>query len=819
MLERQAGRAALAALGMALLMPASWAADLDSAKPPQELWLSRAGDNLAWAGPGFDDSDWQPVPLFESWQRQGHHGVDGVVWFRRTVTLNPVARLAASQDRLGLLVGQPSFGGYQVYASGRLVGSSRGWGWRRRLPFRVSEVFSLPADAIGRDGRLPLAFRVRRIGWISDADPTDSPVGDTVLLGDEQALRDHVDVTWSRVLLADLPMLLLCVLFLAVAPYHLLLFWRRRRQIEHLWFGLLTLAFATNALASSYWIYQITPRYDLAVRISDASGHLAAMLAIQFIWTFFSRSIPRWLRAYQLSQGALALCVLFSPDVRFVVTSQTLRTIWLVPLLAVAAVLIVREMRRGDVEARTLAVAGLVLIAFQVLELAAKPLVHAWIGDMPLPTFGFAVVLLAMSISLSGRFRRVHDERDLLLQTLETQVRERTLALEQAKEEALAASRAKGEFLANMSHEIRTPMNGVIGMTALLAETPLSASQKDSVEIIRASGEALLTLINDILDFSKMEAGKVAISRAPFRLEAVIAESLSIVGPLAKGRGLSLRLAVAEGTPEALVGDVARVRQVLVNLIGNAIKFTPRGEVLVSLSARPLSDGLTEARFTVADTGPGIAPEDLERLFVAFQQVDGSLARRHSGTGLGLAISKRLTELMGGRIWAESTVGQGSTFHFTIVGEAAAPLPPAAAAPVVDRGLAQRHPLEILLAEDHPVNQKVILSLLEHLGYHADLAANGREVLELLERRSYDIILMDVHMPEMDGLAATRFIRQELPFDCQPRIIAMTAAAMPGDHERCLAAGMNGYLSKAVRLHELQDALESTPRRARRTGT
>ncbi|HEX6901882.1 MAG TPA: response regulator [Thermoanaerobaculia bacterium] len=780
--------------------------------PQAGLWKSRPGDDLRWAHPGYDDAAWRAVPLPATWREQGYAGLDGPVWFRRVVTLDGEARLAARRGELAILLGPPRHGGYQVYAGGRLLGASPGWSGRLYFPFQ--EVFRVPREAVGEDGRLALALRARRVAWRSDMEPDSAVAGNILVLGDDRTLRDRAELSWSRTLTADLPFLFLALLFVAVGAYNLLLYWRRRRQIEHLWFGLLALCFAANAFASSYWVYEATRRYGVAVRASDLTGHLLAMAAVQFLWTFFSRPISRPLRAYQLSHGALALFVALVPDVRLVVASHTFRSLWLAPLLVLAVVLIAREAWRGDQEARTLSLGVLILVAAVCVELAGRIVPGMWQSPVSLAPFGFGAVLVAMSFSLASRFRRIHDELDRLRLNLEAEVRERTLALERAKEEALAASRVKGEFLANMSHEIRTPMNGVIGTTTLLLETPLTPEQSGYVETIRTSGEALLALINDVLDFSRMESGKVEIERAPFNLQAVIEESLGIVAPLAGRQGLALRHAIAEGTPEALVGDHARTRQILVNLLGNAVKFTPWGEVTVSLSARRLNGAIWEAHFAVADTGVGIAAEDLDRLFIAFQQLDGSLARQHGGTGLGLAISKRLTELMGGRIWAESAVGQGSTFHFTITGVAAAAAPPRprTLAGGVDRGLARRHPLRILLAEDHAVNRKVMIGLLGHLGYEADLAGNGLEVLEALERRPYDVILMDIQMPDMDGLEVTRRIRQ-LAAERQPRIIALTAHAMAGDRERCLEAGMDAYLTKPVRIVELQAALaEASPR-------
>jgi signal transduction histidine kinase/DNA-binding response OmpR family regulator len=781
-------------------------------------WRAQSGDDLRRASPAFDGSAWLAVSLPATWVDLGYRGLDGTVWFRRDAPLDAADSLAASQGRLALLVGSSAWGGYQVYAGGRLIGSSGSW--PGRLTFPHAEVFPIPRGAVGKGDRLVLALRVRRIAWIADRSPDAGPVGEVLEFGDQTALRDRAAVAWDRDLGAELPLLVLALLFLAAAPYHLMIFWQRREQTGHLWFGLLSFCFSINTLASTYWIYEWTPRYDVAVRISDLTGHVAAALGLQFLWVFFVLPVSRWLRAYQLSHLALALFIGLCPDVRLVVASQTARGLWLVPLLVTAVVVVGREIRRRDVEALAMALGGLVLVAAEAVTLAPQILPLPWRDTIPVSPFGFGAVLMTIGFSLSSRFQRVHGDLDRLRLNLEEKVRERTKLLQEATEGALAASRAKSEFLANMSHEIRTPLNGVLGMALLLQETPLTPAQKSYLETLQKSGAALLALIDDILDFSKMEAGKVEIEHAPFALAAAVDESLEIISPLAVAQGVALCHEIAPGTPAALVGDAARVRQVLVNLLGNAVKFTPQGEVRLALSARPRDDERWEAHFAISDTGIGIAAEDLERLFVAFQQLEGSFTRRQRGTGLGLVISQRLVELMGGRIWAESTLGAGSTFHFTVVGETA-PLPATTAAAFRQEGdeLAQRHPLRILVAEDHPVNQQVILGLLRHLGYQPDLAADGQEVLDALARQPYDVVLMDVQMPGMDGLEATRRLREEHPANRQPRILAMTAHAMAGDRERCLAAGMDGYLSKPVQIADLAAALAAGNGTAQREST
>jgi len=389
-------------------------------------------------------------------------------------------------------------------------------------------------------------------------------------------------------------------------------------------------------------------------------------------------------------------------------------------------------------------------------------------------------------------------------------VAERTRDLEREKARAEEASLAKGEFLANMSHEIRTPMNAVLGMTSLLLGMPLPREQREHVETIRQSGEALLSVINDILDFSKVEAGALDVELAPFVLRTCLDEAVTIVAPKAAAKGLVLSCEVGDGVPIAIESDAARLRQILVNLLDNAVKFTPRGEVRLEVAAEPSDGQELELRLAVHDTGVGIPTDQIERLFQPFTQVDSSTTRLFGGTGLGLAICRRLTERLGGRMWAESDPGRGSTFTCTLrCRPAEVPLQRTSAFGDDFAGapLAERLPLRILVAEDNSVNQRVALLMLERLGYVADVAADGFEVLDALRRQRYDLILMDVQMPGMDGLEATRRIRTEAPRERQPRIVAMTANALREHRDACFAAGMDDFLSKPILLSDLRAAL------------
>ncbi|PTL54385.1 ATP-binding protein [Paraconexibacter algicola] len=404
--------------------------------------------------------------------------------------------------------------------------------------------------------------------------------------------------------------------------------------------------------------------------------------------------------------------------------------------------------------------------------------------------------------------------------------RERALRDEHAREArargvAEARGRARAEFLAHMSHEIRTPLNAIIGLGGLLEDADLDARSAEHARIIRASGDHLLTLVNDVLDFSRIDAGEVVLGTADVPLADVVEGVVDVLRVAADRRGIALHATVDPALPPVVVADGARLRQILMNLVANAVRFTDQGEVEVRVEPGPRPDGATQLRFVVRDTGVGIAPERLADVFEPFTQADAASARHHGGTGLGLTISRELARLMGGTLQGTSTVGVGSTFVLELPLCAGTAPPPSVEPdrPWMDAGMAARLPRRILLVEDSRTNQLVVVRLLERLGYRADVAGDGREALEACDRQSYDVIFMDLHMPELDGLAATRELRRR-ELAPRPYVIGFSAAAFESDRRACLAAGMDDFVAKPATGPMLAAALERSggPRAAQRRG-
>lgn len=407
--------------------------------------------------------------------------------------------------------------------------------------------------------------------------------------------------------------------------------------------------------------------------------------------------------------------------------------------------------------------------------------------------------------ALSASQEEIRQHRELL----EERIHQRTEELERAMHSALNASKAKSEFLANMSHELRTPMNGLLGMLDLALDSNISGEQKDQIETAKRCAFSLLALLNDILDLSKIEAGKMLLEKIPFDPRAVIEDCVKSQAANAVQKKINLRFEAGPGAATSLMGDPLRVRQIVANLLSNAMKFTERGSVVVSLDVTPMAEGRAKAELRVSDTGAGIPSDKLAAIFDKFTQADGSISRKYGGTGLGLAITRSLVDLHGGDLRVESEVGKGSTFRVTLPCDVApaAALKSAAQTETPVNPLARPVAARLLLVEDNLINQKVVLAILRKKGYRIDVANDGQEALDKLESAGYDLVLMDVQMPVLDGLEATRLIRRDPRWDRLP-VIAMTAHAMNGDRERCLQAGMNAYISKPVQPAHLIATIE-----------
>ncbi|MEM6793194.1 MAG: ATP-binding protein [Acidobacteriota bacterium] len=787
--------------------PSLEALDRSSAHDVVDLsgpWHFRTGDDPLWARPRLPLELWRLVEVPTGFGRRD--AVSEMAWYRTTLQLPP----SISRHAAGVTIGGVD-SAYEIYAGGLLLGGVGSLPPQPELDYDRHRTYRLPPAAFDAEGRAVLALRV----WKSPV--TRSSVGGPhrgpLLLG------PIADLT-ARELRADMLPLFLSGWFFLLGLVHLELYRRRPQYDAFLWFALTALGFALYGALRTQWKYLVLDHFELLKEIEHVLLYLLLALFIQLIWPLIGLQIGPTLRAVQVLNFALGALVAL-PGLRLNIVLLPFWQVLMAVVTAIGAWTVAKEaVVRRRPEARTVAIGALGAAATFLHDTAVA---RGWLDSPPLTGLGFAFLIVCLILSLGRRFVAMESEVE---------------SLRRSQQAADRANQAKGAFLANMSHEIRTPMTGILGAAELLAkDSTLETRQRHRAGIIRSSAESLLHIVDDILDFSKVESAQFTIERVTFPLRATVDGVLDLLESRALAKNLGFDRRLRADLPEMAGGDPMRLRQVLLNLVGNAIKFTAEGSITVSLDAEDdPEDPLDETfilRATVADTGIGISPEDQQALFQPFSQVDSSTTRRYGGTGLGLAICQRLVRIMDGELSVDSEPGRGSRFTFTCRLRHAEPTenlvelgahpprqPPlletAPAAPRRDRER-DAEPAEegdaaaasrLLVAEDNPVTQQVLEAQLEDLGLRFEVVSDGAAALERLADGGFSLVLMDCQMPEVDGYEATRRWRQRELGGGHLPIIALTAHAMEGDREKCLAAGMDDYLSKPFTQDDLGSMIQ-----------
>ena len=824
----------------------------------RSAWFVRTGFAPAWVTHVPDDSNWVRIPASASGKRPLRlrdldlPNLPRHRWFSlqrhtpRTFTVVTTFELSQAQlafpQTYGLYLASIGVN-WEIYLNGRLIASE----------LHLEADGTIATERALRAVLLPLDTRLLRagenlLGFRIVGDPTFSETGFYAggpyeVDGYQRLERRH----------SQAPALVLLSLYLFIGLYHLLLFSARPRESYNLYFGVFSVLLSVYLFARTPYVYTILA--DTGVRLRVELSALFALLPLfsAFLDRLLVGRIERFTRGYGLFCGLLVLLIWPTP-LPFV--SDVLK-VWQASALPVILFLFFRRMVSGLREAtracaqadggeggwgrrfwtalRDSEVGNLFLGSVAIVAATLFDISDAMVGtgDVFWTKYGFFVFMTSVAGTLARRFLRVHRRMEELNEHLEQEVDSRTAELERAlrlsnevsrellraKQDAEAANEAKDEFLANISHEVRTPLNAIIGLTEQALEAPVRQEVKEDLGLVLKSAEALLKLVDRVLDFSRIEAGNLVLRHEAFELREVLNEVLDAFQVEAKNKGLALTCQIDERVPAFLKGDKGRLQQILINLLSNGIKFTDGGSVSVAVEpgGKPTRHRAS-LQFHVTDTGAGIPTRLRRTIFERFTQADGSATRTHGGVGMGLTLAKSLVELMGGRIWVESREGQGSRFSFEIELEIASgseppspklkredgafePGPHTPSSPPARRQEGAVQPSHhILLVEDNPANQKLTIKFLEKGGYAVDLAENGKLALELFKKNRYDLVLMDIQMPVMDGLEATRAIRALEDERQRPAvpIIAVTAHAMPGYREKCLTNGMDDYLAKPI---------------------
>jgi len=743
-------------------------------------WRFLPGDEMVYADPGYEDSGWAQIRIPTGF---GRHDADSAfAWYRITLDYGPeVAQERADLD-LGVTIGQVD-SAYQLFAGGILLG---GVG---RLPpdepsynYDRNAIYSIPSRALSENGHLVLALRVLK------SPDTRSSVG-----GPHEGpfYVGPIAKLTRQEILSELPTLFLsCVYFLLVLSLVGLYGLGPNSRAVWLLAGL-TIGFGVYGFLRTQWKYVLTDRFELLKEVEHALLYVLTVLFLETVWSLLDKKLPRSLRAIEALM-ALGFLLVILPGLRL---NIVLLPFWQITILIVATagtLQILREAGRKHPEARLVAFGISATIAFFAWDMVID---RGYWNAPRLTPWGFLFFVITLAIGVARRFRRVEG------------------ALEAARDAERAAERAnqaKSEFLANVSHEIRTPLTGILGASDLLLKEKLETRPLRLARIVRSSAGHLLDLIDNVLDFSRVEAGRIELEHAAFPLKETVTAVITLLATRAADKKIGLRFKLDPLLPTTLIGDPFRLRQILLNLIGNAVKFTENGGVEVEIEQEGRSGTRLEVRFTIRDSGIGI-PEDLhEKIFETFTQADGSTTRRYGGTGLGLAISRRLVQLMGGRLTLESRLGEGSAFRLVLPFEETTASFDLRSLSTRTLGLSRkgRPEIRIVIADDNPVNRLVLEEQLRAHDFQLRSATNGHEVLALLEAEEADLLLLDCQMPELDGYETARRLRQKEVGGRHLPIIALTAHALPGDRERCLEAGMDDYLAKPFTEKELLEAID-----------